>query len=187
MRVYCPVQGCPCSDSHHHKGWPNDADMLKHIDAHLSGKLKGGVLDAWMAAHRKTRCRICRLSVSTQVGTHPTCTAAERAGRMHGQGLLGQRPPRPQSSADLPALHDVFSGKARTLKYVPAMARTAWATVLAGALAVAVAFNSIEAWQELAMLPGCVLRPPPYQSHPSSGHDCFSSRSHQPVASWRAV
>ena len=87
---------------------------------------------------------------------------------MHGQGLLGQRPPRPQSSADLPSLHDVFSGKARTLKYVPAKARSAWATVLAGTLAVAVAFNSIEAWQELAMLPGCVLRPPPHQNKKNS-------------------
>ncbi len=87
---------------------------------------------------------------------------------MHGQGLLGERPPRPQSSADLPLLREIFAGKARTLKYVPAKAKSAWAIVLAGALSVAVAFNTVEAWQELAMLPGCVLRPPPYSHNKNS-------------------
>ncbi len=87
---------------------------------------------------------------------------------MHGQGSLGARPPRPQASTDLPPLQDIFCGKGRTLKYVPGKAKSAWATVLAGALAVAVAFNTAEAWQELAMLPGCVLRPPPYTQNKNS-------------------
>ena len=55
-----------------------------------------------------------------------------------------------------------------TVKYVPTKAKTQWAAVFVRALAAAVHFNTMEAWTEFAMLPGCVLCPPPVSNKLSS-------------------
>ena len=61
----------------------------------------------------------------------------------------------------LPSPDAVYSQRARTLKHVPRASRALWAQALTRGLAAVVAYNSEDAWLELAMLPKVLLQPPP--------------------------
>lgn len=138
------------------------AGLRRHVDAHLSGQCRGEVPDVWMAEQNLVRCTVCRMSVGARIRCHPTC-AAERRSRTEGRtSSHGLRAPSPGIS-----LQSACSSP-RTVKYVPAKARSQWASVFVRALAVAVHFNTTAAWTELAMLPGSVLCPPPAGSKLSS-------------------
>ena len=63
-------------------GWANIGTIKDHIDAHLSGNLRGEVPPEWL----RTRCLVCGLSVSVQHGVHPTC----QPGPPWGQSILQQ-------------------------------------------------------------------------------------------------
>ena len=140
-----------------------------HLNAHLAGTLQGQVPDEWLRGHGKAKCRVCGLCVAASRGVHPTCRAEERAQTQPDAsgGGSADRPPGPgQTPADhLPPLGSVYSHKARTLKHVPKAARGLWAQALVRCLVAVVAYNSVEAWTELAMLPKAVLLPPPRGGH----------------------
>ena len=60
----------------------------------------------------------------------------------------------------MPSLDAILLGHTRTLRHVPAAARSLWGKVLTRALAAAVHHNDTRAWQELLMLPQAVLDVP---------------------------
>ena len=161
-RLCCPVASCPCSDAACIPKW-SEAVLSKHVDAHLSGQLAGRVPAQWLSDRGKIQCRVCGLGVSSRLEVHPTCRPAERR----------QRRPEQQASSDgatqlMPTLSSMCDGSARTLKYVPAKAKTAWAKALVRSLAFAVHCNTVAAWTEFAMLPACTLCPPPLHGRSSS-------------------
>ena len=43
-RLYCPVSGCPCSDTTRAKGWTSKQTLIAHVDSHLAGTLRGQVI-----------------------------------------------------------------------------------------------------------------------------------------------
>ena len=161
-RLCCPVLSCPCADAACIPKW-SEAVLNKHVDAHLSGQLAGRVPAQWLIERGKVQCRVCGLGVASRLEVHPTCRPSERR----------QRRPEQQTSAEgatpvLPTLPDVCNGRVRTLKYVPAKAKAAWAKALVRSLALVVHLNTLSAWTEFAMLPACTLCPPPRQGHSSS-------------------
>ena len=60
-RVFCPMAQCPCADSLTAPGWSSIAAMHGHVDMHLA---RGEVPHDWLTRHRRTRCRVCGLSVA---------------------------------------------------------------------------------------------------------------------------
>ena len=155
-RVYCPVVGCPCADPLRARGWTSVTTMQAHIDAHLAGSLQGDVPAAWLRAQGRQRCQICGLSVSTRHGIHPTCRPQARAAA--GQPAVGVRD---GPFAALPSIAEIQAGRTPTLRHVPAAARSLWCKVLTKALAAVVHYNDLCSWQELLLLPQCVLNAPP--------------------------
>ena len=153
-RVYCPVPGCMCGDPRKARGWASDAGMRAHIDAHLTGSLQGEVPASWMQSKRRQRCPVCGCSVSTQHGVHPTCRPAAR--QAAGTPCAARQEVGPQ----LPTLQEVQAGRTPTLRHVPHAARSTWARVLTRALAAVTHHNDLRSWQELLMLPQCVLDAP---------------------------
>ena len=154
-RVYCPVATCPCSDASRAQGWQSVATMKDHVDAHLSGALQGDVPAAWLQAHGRQRCLVCGLSVSTRHGIHPTCRPMARAavapaGAPRGSHVI----------APLPSFDEIQSGQTPTLRHVPKAARHTWGQALTRCLASVVYHNDATSWQELLMLPKCVLDAP---------------------------
>ena len=152
-RVFCPVPGCPCADRTRARGWANHISMRHHIDAHLSGSLQGEVPPAWLHTQGRTRCLACGLSVSVRHGVHPTCHPALRAATAP--------PAANQPGPQLPSFRDIQQGSTPTLRHVPHSARHLWSQTLTRALATVVHRNDEQAWQELLMLPRCVLGTPP--------------------------
>ena len=132
--------------------------MQPHLNAHLSGQLPGHLPNSWLQEHGKARCRVCGLCVAASRGVHPTCRPADRSAQApRSAGAASASGP----AATLPPLEEVCSKKARTLRHVPKLARSAWAQALTRALALVVVQNSTHAWTELLMLPKCVLCAPP--------------------------
>ncbi|CAK9102695.1 Retrovirus-related Pol polyprotein from transposon TNT 1-94 [Durusdinium trenchii] len=43
-RLYCPVSGCPCSDTTRAKEWTSKQTLIAHVDSHLAGTLRGQVI-----------------------------------------------------------------------------------------------------------------------------------------------
>ena len=150
-RVYCPMAQCPCADSLTAPGWSSVAAMHGHIDVHLA---RGEVPQEWLDRHRRTRCRVCSLSVAAGRGVHPTCRPQERA-------QAARREDDAEGAPALPSADAVFSQRARTLKHVPRASRTLWAQALTRSLAAIVVYNTEDAWLEFAMLPKVLLLPPP--------------------------
>ena len=155
-RVFCPVAGCPCADPLRARGWASATTMHAHIDAHLAGGLQGDVPDAWFRAQGRQRCQVCGLSVSTRHGVHPTCRPQARAAA--GQDGAVRRDDPLQA---LPSIAEIQAGRTPTLRHVPAAARSLWCKVLTKALAAVVHYNDLCSWQELLLLPQCVLNAPP--------------------------
>ena len=60
----------------------------------------------------------------------------------------------------LPSIAEIQAGHTPTLRHVPAAARSLWCKVLTKTLAV-VHYNDLCSWQELLLLPQCVLNAPP--------------------------
>ena len=94
------------------------------------------------------------LSVSCRHGIHPTCRPAARA-------AAATDAPRTGSVDDLPTFDAIQAGGVRTLRHVPAAARSLWGRALSHALASVAHHNDERAWREFLMLPQCVLCPPP--------------------------
>eukprot|EP00435_Cladocopium_sp_Y103_P071100 s1049_g36.t1 len=154
-RLYCPVTGCPSADPSRAPGWTSQATLFSHIDSHLAGTLQGTAPAQWFQDHRRQRCSVCGLSVSTRYGIHPTCQPAARA------ALGASGPARPASDAlGLPTLDEVQATRDRTLRHVPAAARFLWGQVLNRAVAATAHHKDLKAWTELLMLPQCVLGAP---------------------------
>ena len=153
-RVLCPVPSCPCSDAARHRGWANIGTMKHHIDAHLSGNLRGEVPSEWLRTNARTRCLVCGLSVSVQYGVHPTCRPAARA------ALGPEHTPAASAPPALPTMQEIHGGRTPTLRHVPAAARYLWNKTPTRALAAAAHHNDLRSWQELAMLPQTVLDAP---------------------------
>ena len=130
--------------------------MQAHIDAHLAGGLQGDVPDAWFRAQGRQGCQVCGLSVSTRHGVHPTCRPQARAAA--GQDGAVRRDDPLQA---LPSIAEIQAGRTPTLRHVPAAARSLWCKVLTKALAAVVRYNDLCSWQELLLLPQCVLNAPP--------------------------
>ena len=101
----------------------------------------------------RTRCLVCGLSVSVRHGVHPTCHPALRAATAP--------PAANQPGPQLPSFRDIQQGSTPTLRHVPHNARHLWSQTLTRALATVVHRNDEQAWQELLMLPRCVLGTPP--------------------------
>lgn len=154
--MFCPVAGCPCADPLRARGWASATTMHAHIDAHLAGGLQGDVPDAWFRAQGRQRCQVCGLSVSTRHGVHPTCRPQARAAA--GQDGAVRRDDPLQA---LPSIAEIQAGRTPTLRHVPAAARSLWCKVLTKALAAVVHYNDLCSWQELLLLPQCVLNAPP--------------------------
>ncbi|CAK0900783.1 unnamed protein product [Prorocentrum cordatum] len=142
-----------------HRGWATTGAAIPHINAHLSGQLRGEVPEEWLQANRRTHCRVCGLCVSTlRGGIHPTCRPLER------QQARAQPPGAPPAQAappGMPTLAEIRSRAVPTLKHVPKECRGAWAPALTRCLAQVVHTNSVEAWTELQMLTKCLLAAPP--------------------------
>ena len=85
-RMYCPIARCPCADPLTAPGWSSIAAMHGHIDVHPA---RGEVPQEWMDRHRRTRCRVCSLSVAAGRGVHPTCRPQERAQAAHRDDIDG--------------------------------------------------------------------------------------------------
>ena len=128
--------------------------MKDHIDAHLSGNLRGEVPPEWLRTNARTRCLVCGLSVSVQHGVHPTCRPAARA------ALGPEHTPAASAPPALPTMQEIHGGRTPTLRHVPAAARYLWNKTLTRALAAAAHHNDLRSWQELAMLPQTVLDAP---------------------------
>ena len=150
-RVYCPKAQCPCADSLAAPGWSNTAAMHGHIDMHLA---RGEVSQEWLDRHKRTRCRVCTLSVAAGRGVHPTCRPQERA-------QAARRDDDAEGGPALPSADALFSQRARTLKHAPRASRTLWAQALTRSLAAIAAYNTEDAWLEFAMLPKVLHMPPP--------------------------
>ena len=153
-RVYCPVPGCVQGDAARAKGWADNNSMRAHIDAHLAGTLQGDVPTEWLRSQRRQRCGVCGLSVSCRHSIHPTCRPAARAAVDGGT-------PRAGSVHDLPSFSAIQAGGVRTLRHVPAAARSLWGKALSHALADVAQCNDERAWREFLMRPQCVLCSPP--------------------------
>ena len=168
---------CPCADSLTGPGWSSVAAMHGHIDVHLA---RGEVPQEWLDRHRRTRCRVCSLSVAAGRGVHPTCRPQERA-------QAARREDDAEGAPALPSADAVFSQRARTLKHVPRVSRTVWAQALTRSLAAIVAYSTGDAWLEFAMLPKVLLLPPSPtrpQERQGGGHDngaCHAEITHQEV------
>ena len=158
-RVFCPVPTCPCHDTLRHRGWATAASMQAHVDAHLAGTLQGEVPAEWLHANNRTRCLVCGLSVAANRGVRPTCRPAYRA-------AAGNQPADDTMGGEaLPSFADIQAGRTRTLRHIPAAAKSLWARTLSRALAAAVHSNNPRSWQELLMLPQTVLDAPPRGGH----------------------
>ena len=154
-RVFCPVPTCPCHDTLRHRGWATAASMQAHVDAHLAGTLQGEVPAEWLHANNRTRCVVCGLSVAANRGVHPTCRPAYRA-------AAGNQPADDTMEGEaLPSFADIQAGRTRTLRHIPAAAKSLWSRTLSRALAAVVHSNNPRSWQELLMLPQTVLDAPP--------------------------
>ena len=162
-RVFCPVPGCPASDPARAHGWANHTTMRAHIDAHLSGALVGEVPTAWLQQTGRTRCLVCRLSVSERHGIHPTCRPEARA------AAVGPRPSLDAGGPALPTLAAIQAGQTPTLRHVPALARHTWGQVLTRALASVAHRNDERSWAELLMLPQTVNTARPLLPTPWTG------------------
>ena len=128
--------------------------MRTHIDSHLAGTLQGEVPSEWLRSQRRQRCSVCGLSVSCRHGIHPMCRPAARA-------AAATEAPRTDSADDLPAFAAIQASGVRTLRHVPATARSLWGRALSHALASIAHYNDERAWREFLMLPQCVLCSPP--------------------------
>ena len=128
--------------------------MRAHIDSHLAGTLQGEVPSEWLRSQRRKRCSVCGLSVSCRHGIHPTCRPAARA-------AAATEAPRTDSADDLPPFAAIQASGVRTLRHVPATARSLWGRALSHALASVAHYNDERAWREFLMLPQCVLCSPP--------------------------
>ena len=158
-RVFCPVPTCPCHDTLRHRGWATAASMQAHVDAHLAGTLQGEVPAEWLHANNRTRCLVCGLSVAANRGVHPTCRPAYRA-------AAGNQPADDTMGGEaLPSFADIQAGRTRTLRHIPAAAKSLWTRTLSRALAAVVHSNNPRSWQELLMLPQTVLDAPPRGGH----------------------
>ena len=158
-RVFCPVPTCPCHDTLRHRGWATAASMQAHVDAHLAGTLQGEVPAEWLHANNRTRCLVCGLSVAANRGVHPTCRPAYRA-------AAGNQPADDTMGGEaLPSFADIQAGRTRTLRHIPAAAKSLWTRTLSCALAAVVHSNNPRSWQELLMLPQTVLDAPPRGGH----------------------
>lgn len=108
---------------------------------------------AWLQC--QAQCQVCGLSVFIRHGIHPACRPQARAG-------AGTAPPRDNTGGALPSIADIQAGRTPTLRHVPQAARSLWCKVLTKALAAVVRYNDLCSWQELLMLPQCVLNAPPH-------------------------
>ena len=133
--------------------------MQAHVDAHLAGTLQGEVPAEWLHANNRTRCLVCGLSVAANRGVHPTCRPAYRA-------AAGNQPADDTMGGEaLPSFADIQAGRTRTLRHIPAAAKSLWTRTLSRALAAVVHSNNPRSWQELLMLPQTVLDAPPRGGH----------------------
>ena len=156
-RYFCPLRSCPCSDPTRARGWLTLATLRHHVDAHLAGGLAGEIPADWMQANHLQRCTQCGLSVSTRVGTHPSCAPAAQAA---GAGAAASRDSA-GAAANLPNLAAIQAARTATLRHVPSGTKHLWGQVLTRTLAAVVHFNDVLAWKELLMLPQSVLCAPP--------------------------
>ena len=178
LRVFCPVEGCPCSDASSARGWASHSAMRPHLDDHAAGTLHGGVPEPYCTAHNLERCSVCGLLVATRYnGSHPRCRPLAR------QPAASGGPASPPASGGLGLdLAPLFQSNIPVLRHVPKAARGLWAQCLARALAAVAHHNSMAAWQDLLMLPKAVLRPAP-RGGPSAGASCAVHRqAMQPMA-----
>lgn len=131
--------------------------MRNHLNEHGQGRFPGlpAVPQSYLAEHRLSQCPVCQRFLSTRFGgICPRCRPAARAA-VAEVPAADDRHQEPR----LPSLHEVFSKRASTKRYVPKGARVLWARCLTQATALAAHQNSVSAWIQLAMLPKCVLRP----------------------------
>ena len=149
-RVYCPVQGCPCSHPHSAPGWSSVASMRPHLQDHACGKLRGGVPADWLKAQGLGTCRVCSKILSERYGQAcPRCRPKLVA-------------PAPQTnprvlSPGLPTLEQACTSRVALKRTVPKGARSLWAQCLVTALCAVLAHNDLKAWSELFALPKMVL------------------------------
>ena len=92
--------------------------------------------------------------VASSLGIHPTCRPAQRA---LAESQTAAPSPSTSGASRLPSLAAVHAARISTRKHVPKAARNLWAQALVRALAAVVAYNTVDAWTELEMLPKCVL------------------------------
>ena len=156
-RFFCPVGDCPHGNITQARGWANLQGVRSHLREHYAGRFSGAVPQAFLDAHNLCSCSVCGKIISQRFnGSCPACHPARRAASSSGHIEAS-------ATAVLPSLDDVYTTRARLLKYVPRGARAIWGQVLAQAAAKAVWDNSVKAWTEWAMLPKCVLFAPPRQ------------------------
>ena len=163
--LHCPVAGCSLAAGGSHRGWASFARMQSHVDSHLSGALAGHIPTSFLESHHRCKCRVCGLCVAASRGVHPRCRASERqaarpASSTNGQapsGGSGNAPPGAAMEVGRPSMHDVFTARIPTLRYVPHRARSKWSQVLVRCLAAVVLYNNLTVWGDLLMLPKAVL------------------------------
>ena len=156
-RFFCPVSDCLNADVAQARGWANIQGVRNHLREHYAGRLSGAVPQAFLDAHKLCSCSVCgKIITFRSNGTCPSCRPLLRA-------AANNDTTEATTAAVLPSLDDVYTTRARLLKYVPRGARAVWGQALAQAAASAVWHNSAQAWTEWAMLPKCILFAPPRQ------------------------
>ena len=156
-RYFCPVANCPHGNTVHATGWANLQGVKNHLREHYAGRFSGAVPQAFLDAHNLRSCSVCGKIISNRFnGTCPSCRPSQRAEESNNPNSASQ-------TTALPSFDDVCTARVRLLKYVPRGARAAWGQALAQTTAGTIFHNSLQAWNELAMLPKCVLFAPPRQ------------------------
>ncbi len=155
--MYCPVPGCPLSDSQRAAGWESMGSLRRHLAEHIAGRLDGDVPQEFLDAHRLNICTVCSRLLSSRFGSVcPRCRPEMQ--RAHTQGAPQAGRPMPDG---YPSLEEVFRTAIVCKSYVPKAAKNLWAQCLLSAISMVLRHNDELAWTELLMLPKSVLRSSP--------------------------
>ena len=132
--LYCPVSLCPRSDHTKAKGWETVRSLRDHMKEH-QGRAKGAVPTEYLEFYDLKSCPVCGKLIAKSRKSCPSCAPKYRMATSNNLSDTS-------ATDDLPSLDEIFTTRARLLKYIPKRARPIWGEVLAKATASVVHLNT---------------------------------------------